>query len=400
MPTVYKRMRGRPWTLSLLGAASASALYLVYRRHRQRTDTLDEFSVVFTSAALNHMSGAFQQVMRDLSSVLKEAYAGQHVAVVPGSGTFAMESVARALLTADTPGSLVLRTGLFSHRWTQIAEACGLAPPAVLSAAVDPDTGGYVPPCIHQVVAHIRAESPAVVFAAHVDTASGLRLPDAYIRQVGAAARASGALLVLDCVASGCHWVHMADLCVDVVVSAPQKGWSGPSCAGFVVLSDAARARVRPGGSFAGDLVAWLGIMQAYEAGGHAYHATLPTDALRGARDAMLRVRAWGWARAQAAQHALGAAARRACAAHGLQLVVRDPRYQADGVLVCLAPDPGVVARFADAARTQVAAGVPLRLGEHDLHTFRIGLFGLDKLADVSGTVRRLSRALTRVFSQ
>ena len=362
-------------------------------------DGLLEFSVVFTDRVRNHMSSAFQQVMRDIDAQLRSVYHAAAVVLVPGGGTFAMEAVARQL--AGDQHCLVIRNGWFSFRWTQIFEACGIpSSHTVLSARPlhDGPQAPFIPAPIGEVVAAIQTECPAVVFAAHVETASGMILPDDYLRAVAGAVHAVGGLLVLDCVASGAIWVDMAEIGVDVLISAPQKGWSAPPSCGMVMLSEAGRARVQAttSTSFAADLKRWMQIMEAYTAGGHAYHATLPTDALVRLRDAMQEAQEVGFQTLCTAQWRLGQQVRSALEQAGFPPVAA-PGFQAPGVVVSHTTDPDIKngRKFA-AAGLQIAGGVPLRCGEHaDFSTFRIGLFGLDKLTDIERTVGHLTRALS-----
>jgi len=364
-------------------------------------DGLEEFSVVFTDRSLNHMSARFQTVMRDVSSLLKEVYRGSAVALVPGGGTFAMEAVARQFGQGRV---LIIRNGWFSYRWSQIFEAGGFAgeTTVVMARQTGNDARApYAPPPVEEVVARIREVRPEAVFAPHVETSAGIILPDDYIAQVAAAAHDVGALLVLDCIASGCVWVDMAATGVDVQISAPQKGWSASPSAGVVVLSPAAEARLAEttSNSFAIDLKKWRAIMAAYEGGGHAYHATMPTDAIVGFRDAMVETKAMGFEAAKAAQWALGRAVRRMLAAKGVVSVAAEG-FQAPGVVVSYTGDAEVQtgAKFR-AQGLQIAAGVPLQVGEGpEFKTFRLGLFGLDKLRDIDATVARLQRAVDAVL--
>lgn len=356
-----------------------------------------EYSVVFTDRALNHMSAAFQEVMRDISGTLRGVYGAERAIVVPGSGTFGMEAVARQFATDRR--CLVLRNGWFSYRWTQIFETCRIpASETVLSARAVADTpeAPFRPAPIEEVVATIRAERPEVVFAAHVETASGLLLPDDYLRSVGKAAREAGALFVLDCIASGALWVDMRALGIDVLVSAPQKGWSGPACAALVMLGPRAAERLGAtrSTSFACDLARWNEIMTAYEQGGHAYHATMPTDALRAFRDAMRETVELGLDNARERQIELGRRVRASLEHRGFRSVAAGG-FQAPGVVVSYTTDPEIRSGRALAALgLQIAAGVPLRCGEpEDFSTFRVGLFGLDKLRDVDATVGRIDEA-------
>ena len=364
-------------------------------------DGLQEFSVVFTDRSLNHMSARFQGVMRDVSSLLKEVYKGSATALVPGGGTYAMEAVARQFGQGKV---LIVRNGWFSYRWTQIFDAGGFAKDAVVVMARqggNAATSPYAPPPIDEVVARIRETRPEAVFAPHVETSAGILLPDDYIATMAAAAHEVGALMVLDCIASGCIWVDMAATGVDVLISAPQKGWSASPAAGVVVLSPLAEARLEAttSNSFALDLKKWRAIMAAYENGGHAYHATMPTDAIVAFRDAMLETRAMGFDAAKAAQWDLGRQVRSMLAARGVPSVAAEG-FAAPGVVVSYTPDAEIQngSKFR-AQGMQIAAGVPLQLGEGaEFRTFRLGLFGLDKLKDVPGTVQRLERALDAVL--
>ena len=362
---------------------------------------LQEFSVVFTDRSLNHMSARFQSVMRDVSGTLREVYNGAAVALVPGGGTYAMEAVARAFGRGQV---LILRNGWFSYRWSQIFDAGGFAAGTTVVMARQSGNGTrapFAPPPVEEVCARIRDVRPVAVFAPHVETASGIILPDDYVAALAAAAREVGALMVLDCIASGCVWVDMAALGVDVLISAPQKGWSASPAVGLVVMSARAEAAlaVSTPDTFALDLKKWRAIMVAYEGGGHAYHATLPTDAILGLRDAMAETRAMGFAAAKAAQWQLGRAVREMLAARRVMSVAAEG-FQAPGVVVSYTEDPEVQtgAKFR-AEGLQIAAGVPLQLGEGpEFRTFRLGLFGLDKLADVPATLARLEKAVAAVL--
>lgn len=364
-------------------------------------DGLEEFSVVFTDRSLNHMSAKFQGVMRDVSGLLKEVYNGTAVALVPGGGTYAMEAVARQFGQGH---ALIVRNGWFSFRWSQIFEAGGFASETTVVMARQTGNGAkapYAPPPVEEVCAKIRETKPEAVFAPHVETSSGIILPDDYIAAVAAAAHEVGALMVLDCIASGCVWVDMAATGVDVLISAPQKGWSASPAAGIVVMGPRAEARLveTNSNSFALDLKKWRSIMAAYEAGGHAYHATMPTDAIVGFRDAMLETKAMGFASAKAAQWALGGAVRALLASRGVVSVAADG-FAAPGVVVSYTDDAAVQngSKFRDLGM-QIAAGVPLQVGEGaDFRTFRLGLFGLDKLKDVEATVARLRRGIEAVL--
>lgn len=361
-------------------------------------DGLLEYSVVFTDRSLNHMSACFQQVMRDIATTLKDVYAAHAVAIVPGGGTYAMEAVARQL--AHERKVMVIRNGWFSFRWSQIFEM-GRIPAAeiVLKARRTGDGPDmpFAPPPIEEVQAAIRSERPALVFAPHVETSAGMLLPDDYLRTVATAVHEVGGLFVLDCIASGTLWVDMQDIGVDVLISAPQKGWSGTPCAGMVMLSEAGRSAVEAtnSSSFACDLRKWLQIMQAYENGGHAYHATVPTDGLVTLQRTMAEMAGIGFATLKRQQIELGTRVRALLEQAGFASVAARG-FEAPGVVVCYTNDPAIHngARFREQG-LQIAAGVPLQVDEPaDFRTFRIGLFGLDKLADIDRTVNHLARAL------
>jgi aspartate aminotransferase-like enzyme len=365
-------------------------------------DGLREFSVVFTDRSLNSMSKAFQKVMTDISGMLKDVYNADSVAIIPGGGTYAMEAVARQF--ARDQRALVVRNGWFSYRWSQIMEAGGLPSEATVMKArqAGNDTRAPFSPCpIDDVVARIREEKPAVVFAPHVETSAGVILPDDYIKAMADAAHEVGALMVLDCIASGCAWVDMKATGVDVLISAPQKGWSATPCAGIVCMSARARAKIdeTTSDSFSIDLKKWLGIMEIYEGGGHAYHATMPTDGLRAFRDTMLETREYGFEKLREAQWNLGNGVREMLKAKGIASVAAEG-FGAPGVVVSYTDDAAVQngSKFV-AIGVQIAAGVPLQCDEpDDFRTFRIGLFGLDKLYDVDGTLKALQEIMDEVL--
>ena len=361
-------------------------------------DGLLEFSVVFTDRSLNHMSQRFQGAMRDIAGVLRRAYRAPTAVLVPGGGTYAMESVARQLATGRH--ALVIRNGWFSYRWTQIFEA-GAIPARTTVLKARPVRAGrqapYAPPPIDEATAAIESGRPDVVFAAHVETASGILLPDDYLRAIAAATHEVGGLFVLDCVASGAVWVDCEACGIDVLLSAPQKGWTSSPGAGMVMLSSRAREVVErtTSTSFSLDLRKWLAMADAYEKGGHAYHATMPTDSLARLRDTMKETADWGFDRAKAAQQELGRKARAMLAKHGYRSVAAKG-FEAPGVVVSYTDDPEIQsARKFVAEGLQTAAGVPLQCDEGpDFKTFRVGLFGLDKLRNVDRTVANLERAL------
>ena len=367
-------------------------------------DGLLEFSVVYTDRALNHMSQRFQGVMTDISAMLKRVYGAHSAVLVPGSGTFGMEAVARQF--AHGQHVMVIRNGWFSYRWTQIFDMGAIpASHTVLKARKVAD-GAQAPwaPCpIDEVKAAIAKEKPALVFAPHVETAAGMILPDDYLSAVADAVHAVGGLFVLDCIASGAMWVDMQATGVDILISAPQKGWSSSPCCAMVMLSERARQAIdaTQSSSFAADLKKWLQIMETYEGGGHAYHTTLPTDALQRLRDTMRETEAYGFQRVRDEQVALGRAVRELTTAHGFPSVAA-AGFQAPGVVVSYTTDPDIQnSKKFLAAGLQTAAGVPLQCDEGaDFKTFRLGLFGLDKWHDVDSTVAHLRTAMAAVAPQ
>jgi aspartate aminotransferase-like enzyme len=364
-------------------------------------DGLLEYSVVYTDRALNHMSQSFQSVMKDISATLRKVYNAEAVVVVPGSGTFGMEAVARQFATGQS--CMIIRNGWFSYRWTQILEMGEIAESEIVLKAQRVGEGAqapFAPAPIDTVVEAISREKPGVVFAPHVETSAGIILPDTYLRAVADAVHAVGGLFVLDCIASGTIWVDMEECGADVVISAPQKGWSGSPCCGLVMLSPHGLQRLGETNStsFACDLGKWHQVMQAYENGGHAYHATMPTDGLRAFAETMRETESVGLDVIKARQQELGDRIRTLLEGWGFPSVAADG-FKAPGVVVSYTGDPGIKsgAKFA-AAGVQIAGGVPLQCDEgDDFSTFRIGLFGLDKLNDVESAVETFTKALDRV---
>ena len=362
---------------------------------------LVEYSVVYTDRSVNHMSLSFREVMTDISSTLKEVYNADAVAVVPGSGTFGMEAVARQFATNQNV--MVIRNGWVSYRWTQILEMGSIASSHTVSMANpvrDEEQAPFAPPDLDLVLTKINEEKPKVVFAPHVETSAGMLLPDSYISQVADATHQSGGIMVLDCIASGALWVDMKKTGVDVIVSAPQKGWSGTPCCALVMMSQRALDMLRSteSSSFACDLKKWREIMEAYENGGHAYHATMPTDGLKNFRDVMKETQGLGFEAMKEAQIDLGNKIRAILEEHGYKSVAADG-YKSPGVIVSYTNDPAIKsgAKFSQAGM-QIAGGVPLKCGEpEDFSTFRIGLFGLDKLTNIQRTVETFASTLSTV---
>ena len=361
-----------------------------------------EYSVVFTDRSLNHMSQSFQGVMNDISNTLKQVYNANAVAIVPGGGTYAMEAVARQFATGKK--CLVIRNGWFSYRWTQIFDMGDIPlTSSVLKARPVDDSrhAAFAPVPIEEVVAAIKTEKPEIVFAPHVETSSGMILPDEYLKAVADAVHSIGGLFVLDCVASGAIWVDMEINGIDILITAPQKGWSGSPCSGLVMLNSLAKERIEStvSTSYACDLLKWLRIMEAYENGGHAYHATMPTDSLRGFRNVMKETKAYGFEKARTKQQELGDKVTALLTSKGIKLLAAEG-FQAPGVIVCYTEDAGIhTGKKFSKIGVQIAAGVPLLCDEpEDFQTFRLGLFGLDKLQNIDRTVKNLDQALSQVL--
>ena len=361
-----------------------------------------EYSVVYTDRSLNHMSQSFQTVMNDISVTLKKVYNANAVVVVPGSGTFGMEAVARQFATSKK--CLVIRNGWFSFRWTQIFDKGQIPSRSIVMKARRTQEGKqapFAPAPIDEVVAAIKTEKPDLVFAPHVETSAGIILPEDYIKAVAEAVHSVGGMFVLDCIASGTVWIDMESSGVDVLISAPQKGWSASPCCALVMLSALGRERIEntESSSFACDLLKWLNIMEAYENGGHAYHATMPTDSLRRFRDIMKETEEYGFEKVHEEQQELGDKVREMLAAKGFKSVAAKG-FEAPGVVVSYTDDKGIHTgkKFAEIG-FQVAAGVPLQCDEpEDYQTFRLGLFGLDKLHNVERTVENLAKALAAIL--
>lgn len=371
-----------------------------YIRQDWQSD-LREFSVVFTDRSLNSMSASFQDVMRGLHAGLTEAYNAQSCVIIPGGGSYAMEAVARQF--ARNEKVLVVRNGWFSYRWTQIFNQ-GVQPAhaEIVRARPDSDEADqqFSPAPLDDIIDHIYAERPRLVVSPHVETSAGLLMPDQYLSEIAKAAHDVGALFVLDCVASGALWVDMEAIGVDVLITAPQKGWTSTPCAGVVMLSQAGSDRLADtsSDSFVLDLKKWHQIMEAYLNGGHAYHATMPTDGLAQFYDTLLEIKSFGFSRAKEAQIELGTKLRQIMEQRGYKSLAADG-FKSPSVIVSHTQRDDMKNGAAFAAEgVQIAAGVPLECGESAaFKTFRIGLFGLDKLADIEGTITDFTHVLDRV---
>ena len=360
-----------------------------------------EYSVVFTDRSVNSMSQQFQSVMRGLHEELTSVYNASSCVLVPGGGSYAMEAVARQF--ARNEKVLVVRNGWFSYRWTQIFDQ-GVAPAHAEIVCARPDTPEadqqFSPAPIEDICAAITANRPSVVVAPHVETSAGLLMPDEFIAQIASTAHEVGAIFVLDCVASGALWVDMGALGVDLLISAPQKGWTSTPCAGVVMLSDAALARMEDteSDSFVLNLKKWHQIMGAYLGGGHAYHATMPTDGISQFYQAVLEIKTFGYANAKQAQIELGTKLRGIMEQRGFKSLTADG-FKSPTVIVSHTDRDDMKSGAAFAAQgVQIAAGVPLECGESDqFKTFRIGLFGLDKLANIERTISVFTEKLDSV---
>ena len=329
--------------------------------------------------------------------------------LIPRSGTFGMEAAARSFATDKHV--MVLRNGWFSFRWTEIFDHAGpnSIPKShtVLKAQPQPNNGigpvQYAPYPIEEVVAKIYEEKPAAFFAPHVETSTGMILPDEYMKKISDAVHDVGGVFVLDCIASGTVWVDMKELGVDVIISAPQKGWTGPACCAMVMMSDLAAKKMAEAkeSSFSLSLKKWTTLMESYENGGWAYHTTMPTDGIRDFHEVTVETMKFGIGNLKNSQLALGKSAHAMLESKGL-VSVAAPGFQAPGVLVyhspCASENPIMLNKFKEYG-LQIAMGVPWRIDEPEvMKTFRVGLFGLDKMGDIEGTVSTLENAVDKVL--
>lgn len=368
-----------------------------------RGERLKEFSVVYTGAALNLMASEYIECAKDISRVLRDCYNAKEFVMIPGSGTMGMEAVARQFASAKGTKALILRNGMFGFRWTQIFDAMGVEPkPQVMLGRAEKSNdvqSKWTPAPLDQVLAKIEQDKPAVVFASHVETSTGIMLPDDYIKQLGEACRKIDSLFVLDCIASGAMWVNMQEFSIDVLISAPQKAWSGPACVGFVLLQERGvkMMEATTSTSFALDLKKWSEIQRKYEQGGFAYHTTMPTDALLQVRDKLFETRDMGYNVTRERQLELGQKIRMALEERGFSSVAA-PGFDAPGVVVVHTPIKDMVLRF-KANGVQIAGGMPFKLEERSgIETFRVGLFGLEKWRDVDACVQEFKDALNRAL--
>jgi len=395
--------------LGIVTSAVAMKALMNHKRKRKQKG-LKEFSVVYTDRALNMMSSEFVTVMKDISAILKEVYNAKHIAIIPGAGTYAMEAAARQF--GGNKKVMVIRNGYFSYRWSDIFTRCNIPKGEEIVLKAHPRKEGhqpqYIPMAIEEVVAAIKAERPDAVFAPHVETSVGMILPDEYIKRVAAAVHEVRGVFVLDCIASGAIWLDMEELGIDALISAPQKGWSGPCCVGIVALSERGYGRVQEtdSDSMVTNLKEWCNVMTEYEAGRFKYYTTLPTDALRTFRDVMLETKTFGFAKAKNEQWRMGRMVRSELRKQGFR-GVPEIEYQSPGVVVLYIPQKMEGWNFFErfkAEGVQIAGGVPWKLGEPEgrgkKETFRIGLFGLDKIMNVESTVKSLIAIVENIVQQ
>lgn len=364
-------------------------------------DGLLEFSVVYTDRSLNHMSNEFKRVITDISSILKDVYQAHATVVIPGSGTYGMEAVARQFATNKK--CLIIRNGWFSFRWTQIFDAGHISKDVHILKAqrINHEVNApFAPAPIDDVINFIKTEKPAIVFAPHVETSAGMILPDDYLQKIGEAVQSVDGLFVLDCIASGAMWVDMKTCHVDILISAPQKGWSSSPCCALIGMSERARKKIdsTTSTSFSCDLKKWLQIMETYESGQHVYHTTMPTDALKILRNVMKETQTIGFAKLKAAQIELGNKVRSLLSSRNFNSVAA-PGFQSPSVVVSYTSDPDIQSgkKFMNVG-LQTAAGVPLQCDEGpEFRTFRLGLFGLEKLQNIDRTVKHLEHAFNTI---
>jgi aspartate aminotransferase-like enzyme len=353
---------------------------------------------VYSDRSLNHMSVKFQEVMKYINTTLKHVYHGKAAILVPGGGSFGMESVAAQFCNGQH--CMVIRNGWFSYRWSDIFDKTQIPRSTTIMKARRATPGATEPfaPCpLEEVIAAIIRERPSVVCAPHVETSAGMIIPDSYIKAVSDAVHEVGGIFVLDCVASGCIWVDMEKVGADVLITAPQKGWSGTPCCGIIMLSDRGVERMNntTSSAFGIDLKKWHTVMQAYENGGFAYHVTMPTDSLVHFAKIMKETEDYGFDRVFDEQVALGKMARELLESRGYKSVAA-PGFEAPGVVVSYTSDPDIKSgkKFKEAGM-QIAAGIPLELDEGSCYmSFRLGLFGLDKIHHPERTCENLRLVL------
>lgn len=389
-----------------------STLYLTGRFCALRPEVdpkgLREFSVVYTDRSLNHMSETFCKTMQSVNTEMKTLYNAEQLVIVPGGGTYGMESVARQF----GPGrnAMVLRNGLFSYRWTQIFDQakgalCKNRTPAVFTAGRQGPgkNSPFAPYPIDEIVGIIQKEKPGLVMAPHVETSTGIILPNDYLAKLGEAVRSVDGLFVLDCIASGSVWVDLKQLSVDVAVMAPQKSWSSTPCAALILLGERGLRSLESqkdstSDSFSLNLHKWWCVMRKYEEGAHMYHATMPTDGIRKFHDFLHELKAFGFERAEKAQWEIGRGVRSILKNEGFQSVAAEG-FEAPGVVVSYAPNDDFATGKAFLKQgVQVAAGVPLFLNEGvEFKAFRIGLFGLDKLQSPSKVINDFEQIMKNI---
>jgi aspartate aminotransferase-like enzyme len=247
---------------------------------------------------------------------------------------------------------------------------------------------------------YINENKPSVVFAPHVETSAGIVLPVEYLKGISNAVHSYGGIFVLDCVASGAAWVDMKTTGVDVLLTAPQKGWSASPCAGVVMLSKNAIDVMEKteSSSFSCDLKKWFGIMNAYENNGHAYHTTMPTDSLVKFKKTVEETQEFGYENAREKQNFIGNSIRALLEGKGFKSVAADG-FKATSVIVSYTEsDSFQNGKIFAENGMQIAAGVPLECGEgSDFKTFRLGLFGLDKLKNPDRTISNFKDVLEKI---
>jgi len=413
----------------MMARRAISAVKSLARRQMSvQASELKEYSVIYTDRAKNLMAGSFSQAMTDISTELCSVYNAHKCVMIPGSGTYAMEAVAgqfaRHKHEADYSPCMVIRNGYFSFRWSDIwsfvyPPACARSPELIVLKAQptnnEPDNKPqFAPPALEDVVAEIKAKKPCVVFAPHIETSAGIVLSDDYVRSLAAATHDAcpDAIFVLDCIASGNRWTDMQALGVDVLITAPQKGWTGPACVGIAMMGERAceimakQNAVSPKGhSFSCNLAKWAGVADAYaQPGGFMYHTTLPTDSLMVFRDVIMETKEFGYEQCEERMCQLGDGIRNVLESRGFKSVAA-PECAAPTVVVSYNrqdEDAAILGKLKGEG-IQVAGGVPLKIDEPwdgfaAPPTFRLGLFGLDKLKNVDHTVAVFEGALDKVM--
>mmetsp|Transcript_8370 Transcript_8370/g.23591 ORF Transcript_8370/g.23591 Transcript_8370/m.23591 type:complete len:374 (+) Transcript_8370:197-1318(+) len=359
---------------------------------------LQEFTPIVTTPYTNIVDPSFKACMHGISNQFKKIFNAHSVVILPGSGTFAMEAVARQFATNKR--ALVVVNGYFGYRWHEILTQGSITSKITLLRGIPTSgegTTSYRPPLEDTVIETMKRDGTEILLLSHIDTSTGIMLPPSYIKTLAAAAHSQGAFVVLDCIASGCVWADMKEYGLDAIITAPQKAFYAPAATGIVCLSERARSMMgteEGSTSFSLDLAKWANVMEQYESGNFAYHTTLPTTAIEQFGRSLSELEAFGFPQLEKAQMTLGQLVRTALVKRGYKSVAA-PGFEGPTVLVFHCADSTAMVQLFKQEGFKIAGGFSFFLGEKEKpKTFRLGLFGLDKLRDVHGTARNLDAVL------